>query len=40
MGDEIGDAINAQMLAEGYIYDDDLGIFMRRGERRGELFKI
>ena len=26
MGDKIGDAINAQMLAEGYIYDDDLGI--------------
>ena len=26
MGDEIGDAINAQMLAEGYRYSDDLGI--------------
>ena len=32
MGDAIGDTINAQMLAEGYIYDDDLGIPRELGD--------
>ena len=34
MGDAIGDAINTQMLAEGYIYDDDLGIPRELGDER------
>ena len=34
MGDAIGDALNAPMLAEGYIYDDDLGIPRELGDER------